>query len=89
MVHKMGLILRSLERIPKMQFSMARKFMLQPLGRYDVKLTENRTNLILRLMRHAQGKIKQHRKVTKQFPWIPNLVLYNCATLILENTAKL
>ncbi len=37
-VHKMDLILHSIERIPKMQLSMARKFMLQPLRRYDVKL---------------------------------------------------
>jgi hypothetical protein len=36
-VRKMGLILHSMERMPKMQFSMARKFMLQPLRRYDVK----------------------------------------------------
>jgi hypothetical protein len=36
-VRKMGLILRSIERMLKMQFSMARKFTLQPLRRYDVK----------------------------------------------------
>ncbi len=34
-VRKMGLILRSIERMLKMQFSMARNFMLQPLRRYD------------------------------------------------------
>jgi hypothetical protein len=33
-VRKMGLILRSIERMLKMQFSMARKFTLQPLRRY-------------------------------------------------------
>jgi hypothetical protein len=36
-VRKMGLILRSIERMLKMQFSMAHKFTLQPLRRYDVK----------------------------------------------------
>jgi hypothetical protein len=34
---KMGLILRFIERMLKMQFSMAHKFTLQPLRRYDVK----------------------------------------------------
>ena len=33
----MGLILRSIERMLKMKLSMARKFTLQPLRRYDVK----------------------------------------------------
>jgi hypothetical protein len=37
-VRKMSLILRSIERMLKMQFSMARKFTLQPLRRYSVKL---------------------------------------------------
>ncbi len=36
-VRKMCLILLSKERMLKMQFSMARKFTLQPLRRYDVK----------------------------------------------------
>jgi hypothetical protein len=36
-VRKRGLILHSMERMPKMQFSMARKFMLQPLRRCDGK----------------------------------------------------
>ena len=39
-VRKMGLILRSLERRSQMQFSMAHKWMLQPLRRYDVKPPE-------------------------------------------------
>jgi hypothetical protein len=39
-VRKMGLILRSIERMLKMQFSMARKFTLQPLRRYNVKPPE-------------------------------------------------
>ncbi len=36
-VCKMNLILRSIERRPQMQFSMARKFKLQQLRRYSVK----------------------------------------------------
>jgi hypothetical protein len=39
-VRKTGLIFRSIERMLKMQFSMARKFTLQPLRRYDVKPLE-------------------------------------------------
>jgi hypothetical protein len=39
-VRKMGLILRSIERMLKMQFSIARNFTLQPLRRYDVKTPE-------------------------------------------------
>ncbi len=35
---KCGLILRSIERIPKVQFSMGHKFTLHPFHRYDVKL---------------------------------------------------
>jgi hypothetical protein len=36
----MGLILRSIEQMLEMQFSVARKFMVQPLRRYDVKPPE-------------------------------------------------
>jgi hypothetical protein len=36
-VRKMGLKLRSIERMLKMQFSVVRKFTLRPLRRYDVK----------------------------------------------------
>ncbi len=39
-VHKTDLILRSKDRKPNIQFSMANKFKLQPLRRYDVKHTE-------------------------------------------------
>ncbi len=39
-VRKMGLILHSIERMLKMQFSMARKFTRQPLRRYNVKPPE-------------------------------------------------
>ncbi len=36
-VRKMDFIICSIEQMLKMQFSMARKFTLQPLRRYDVK----------------------------------------------------
>jgi hypothetical protein len=39
-VRKMGLILRSIERMLKMQFSIARKFTLQLLRIYDIKPPE-------------------------------------------------
>ncbi len=42
----MGLILRSIERMLKMQFSMARKFTLQPLRRYGVKPPKKNAGLM-------------------------------------------
>jgi hypothetical protein len=39
-VRKVGLILHSIEWMLKMQFSMARKFTLHPLRRYEVKPPE-------------------------------------------------
>jgi hypothetical protein len=41
-VRKIDLILRPLERRPQMQFSMARKFKLQLLRRYSVKISKMR-----------------------------------------------
>jgi hypothetical protein len=41
-VRKMDLILRSIEQRPLMQFSMARRFMLQLLPRYSVKFCKMR-----------------------------------------------
>jgi hypothetical protein len=56
-VRKMGLMLRSIERMLKMQFSMTPKFMLEPLRRYDVKPPKkNRTSVIFRLTCHAMRK---------------------------------
>ncbi len=49
-VRKMGLILRSLERRPQMQFSMAHKCMLQPLRRYDVKRSKMRNFTLYKLL---------------------------------------
>jgi hypothetical protein len=45
-VRKMDLILRSIERRPQMQLSMARRFKLQLLRRYSVKFSKMR-NLTL------------------------------------------
>jgi|688.fasta_scaffold1772350_1 hypothetical protein len=45
-VHKMGLILRSLERRPQMKFSMSRKFILQLLRRYNVKHSKTRNFML-------------------------------------------
>jgi hypothetical protein len=39
-VRKMDVILRSMESISKIQFSMAVKFMFQPLNRYNVNHTK-------------------------------------------------
>jgi hypothetical protein len=41
-VRKMDLILRSIQRRPQMQFSMARRFKLQLLRRYSVKFSKMR-----------------------------------------------
>ena len=41
-VRKMDLILRSIQRRPQMQFSMARRFKLQLLRRYSVKFPKMR-----------------------------------------------
>jgi hypothetical protein len=41
-VHKMDLILRSIERMLQTQLSMARRFKLQVLRRYDVKFYKMR-----------------------------------------------
>jgi hypothetical protein len=48
-VCKMDLILRSIQQRPQMQFSMARKFTLRPLHKYDVNLTKktHKSNLTL------------------------------------------
>ncbi len=55
-VRKMGLILRSVEWMPKMQISMARKFTLQPLRGYDVKPPKKKhTSVILSMTRYAQA----------------------------------
>jgi uncharacterized Fe-S cluster-containing radical SAM superfamily protein len=59
-VRKIDLILGSIELMPEMKFSMARKFTLLLLSRNDVKLLKNRTNLVFRLMCCLQ-ETKQHR----------------------------
>jgi hypothetical protein len=72
-VHKMGLILRSIERMLKMQFSMALKFTLQPLRRYDVKPPEkNRTSVIFEAA--CLQKTDQHRLGANLVPLDPQPV---------------
>ncbi len=61
----MGLILRTIERMLQMLFSMARKFMLQLLRRYDEKFSEqNRTKSKFRLRSLlAECEVKQVLKI--------------------------
>ncbi len=88
-VRKMGLILRSIERMLKMQFSMARKFTLQPLCRYGVKPSrKNWTNIILRLTCHAWRKVNNTRWAQTFDLRIPSLILYQHATHTLVLGAK-
>jgi hypothetical protein len=56
-VNKIDLILHSIERIPKKQFSMARKFMLQPLHVKRKAYRKILTNIILRLTRYTCRKL--------------------------------
>jgi hypothetical protein len=60
-VRKMGLILRPIERMLKMQFSMARKFPLPPLHRYDVKPSKKPHKRNLPFDMPCPEKTKQHR----------------------------
>ncbi len=83
-VRKIGLVLRFGEHIPKIQFSMAPKFMLQPFCRYNVKHTEKTAHNNITFDAPCMEKTKEHSNL-----WIPGLVLYQCATLTLVNEAKL
>jgi hypothetical protein len=60
-VRKMGLILCSIERILKMQFSMARKFTFQLLRRYEVKPPKKPHTSNLPLDIPCLEQNKQHR----------------------------
>ncbi len=85
---KMGLILRSIERMLKMQFSMSRKFTLQPLRRYDIKPPKkNATSVIFRLTWHALSKLNNTGGARSSDLWTSNLWLYRCAILALVNRA--
>jgi hypothetical protein len=60
-VRKMGLKLCSIERMLKMQFSMAHKFTLQSLRRYDVKPPKKPYKPNLPFDMPCLEKTKQHR----------------------------
>ncbi len=64
-VRKKNLILRSIERRPQMQFSMARKFPLQRLRRYSVKHSK-KLNFTLDVL--WPRKTKEHRLGANQHP---------------------
>jgi hypothetical protein len=80
-VLKMGLKLRSIERMLKMQFSMARKFMLQPLRK-------KRTSVIFRLTCHALRKLNSIGGARSSYLRITSLRLYQCAILPLVSETK-
>jgi hypothetical protein len=67
----MGLILRSIERMLKMQFSMARKSTLQPLRRYDVKPPEKTAQAYLMFDAQCLQKTYQHTLGSNQGPLDP------------------
>ncbi len=66
-VRKMDLILRPIERRPQMQFSIARRFKLQLLRRYSVKLSKMR-NFTLETLR--LDKLKSTGRRRTNIPWI-------------------
>ncbi len=77
-VRKMDLILRSIQRRPKMQFSMARMFKLQLLRRYSVKFSKMRN---FTLGSPWLGKLKNTGGRRTINPWISSPRLYPCATV--------
>jgi hypothetical protein len=78
-VRKMGLILCR----PQLQYSMARKFMLQPLCRYNVKHSKISN---LRLTRHDWSKLKNTGGARSNI-WICSPRIYHCATVSYEGGA--
>jgi hypothetical protein len=76
-VRKMDLILRSIERMLRTQRSMARKFKLQVLRRYNVKFYKKR-NFTLDMQRLDKLKSTGGRRTNN--PWIYSPWLYHCAT---------
>ncbi len=76
-VRKMDLILRSIERMLQTQLSMARRFKLPVLRRYNVKFSKMRyfTLETLRL-----DKLKRTGGRRTNIPWIYSPRLYHCAT---------
>ena len=74
----MDLILRSIERMLQTQLSMARRFKLQVLRRYNVKFSKMR-NFTLETPRLDKLKSPGGRRTN--IPWIySSLGLYHCAT---------
>jgi hypothetical protein len=80
-VHKMGLILHFIERITKMQFSMARKFMNWPLHGYIVKLTEKLHKHNFTFDVPCQEKTVLPMWGANHRPLNPSLALNQCALL--------
>ncbi len=80
-VRKMDLILRSMERIPKIQFSMPCKFIFQPLHRYNIKHTK-----MLNFTHDAPwvSKLKNTGGAQTNILWIYSPRLYHCATITYE-----
>ncbi len=73
----MDLILRSIERMLQTQLSMARRFELQVLCRYNVKFSKMR-NFTLETLRLDKLKSRGGRQT--DIPWIHSPRLYHCAT---------
>jgi hypothetical protein len=73
----MDLILRSIERMLQTQLSMARRFKLQLLRRYNVKFSKMR-NFTLDTQRLDKLKNTGGRRTNN--PWISSPRLYHCAT---------
>jgi hypothetical protein len=76
-VHKMDLILRSIERMLQMQLSMACRFKLQVLCRYNVKFSKMH-NFKLDTLRLDKLKSTGGRRIN--IPWIYSPRIYHCAT---------
>jgi hypothetical protein len=83
-VRKMDLILRSIERRPQMQFSIARRFMLQLLRRYCVRFCKMRN---FTLGAPCLGKLKNTGGRRTNNLWIYCLQLHHCATVTCETEA--
>ncbi len=78
--------LRSIERRPQVQFSIARKFPLWPLRRYDV----NHSNLRkFTFMRHGRRKPKNTAWARTNILWVWSPPLCHCAILTWEYRAFL
>jgi hypothetical protein len=84
-VRKIDLILRSIERMLQTQLSMARRFKLQVLRRYNVKFSKMR-NFTLDTQRLDKLKSTGGRRTNN--PWISSPGLYHCATGTREMKAE-